>query len=147
MWSTRHCRNVPNTGTELFVEIKDRTRVHKGSLEQRKMPLVDSQAPSRVANKCVTAVDDAEVLKDKKYVQLASLYIFQPIASDCLGMWGCRSIAFLKKVGEMLGRATTNPRAGYHFRQKPSVAIARGNYKSISGTLPRVLFDNAVPEF
>ena len=95
---------------------------------------VDSLAPSRVETGCITAADEAERRKTAKYTEIQQRHIFRPVACCTLGTWGEQSLIFLKEIGKRIATVVDDPRAGYFLRQRLSIALARGNCRSIMGT-------------
>ena len=86
-------------------------------------------SPGLVAN-------DAEDRKTAKYLTLAPLYNFMPIAVESLGALGDCATDFLQKLGQRISVATGEPRSSQFLFQRLSVAIQRGNAACVVGTLP-----------
>ena len=98
----------------------------------------DSFAPSRIEKMVTNASDERETIKIKMYEGISHHHIFEPVSTESLGVWGKSTIKFLKEIGKLLIAKTGETRAGYFFRQRLSVAVARGNTSSVLGTLPYV---------
>ena len=86
-------------------------------------------SPGSVAN-------DAEDRKTAKYLTLAPLYNFMPIAVESLGALGDCATDFFPKLGQRISVATGEPRSSQFLFQRLSVAIQRGNAACVVGTLP-----------
>jgi len=98
-------------------------------------------APSHVRSTSVTAAaaaSHAEGEKHAEYANLAHQYIIQPVAIETLGSIGPESRVFLNKLCKLLIAKTGNLKEGAsaYFRQRISIAMARGNCASVVGSLP-----------
>ncbi len=82
-----------------------------------------------------SATEEVEQRKKKKYAQLQDRYIFTPIAIDTIGAYGPDTKIFLQDICRRLVKMTDNPKAGSQFRQRLSIAVQRGNSKTLSFSL------------
>ena len=85
--------------------------------------------PGSVAN-------DAEDRKSAKYLTLAPLYKFKPIAVETLGALGESATDFFQILGQRISVATGEPQSSQFLFQRLSVAIQRGNAACVVGTVP-----------
>ena len=100
---------------------------------------VDTLAPSHLPRTacCVgSAASQAEDLKRRKYSSLIGNYMFEPFGVETLGPWGPSAHALAKEISKRLVDTSRDPRAGFYFAQRLSIAIQRGNAASLLGTLP-----------
>ena len=81
-----------------------------------------------------SAASIAETNKVAKYADLASNYLFVPIAIETFGTWGKQAHDFVSVLGARISKSTGDPRATMFLRQRISVAIQRGNAISVLGT-------------
>ena len=86
-------------------------------------------SPGSVAN-------DAEDRKTEKYLSLAPLYNFKPIAVETLGALGECATDFFQNLGQRISVATGEPRSSQFLFQRLSVAVQRGNAACVVGTVP-----------
>ena len=86
-------------------------------------------SPGSVAN-------DAEDRKTAKYLTLAPLYNFKPIAVETLGALGDCATEFFQNLGQRISVATGEPQSSQFLFQRLSVAIQRGNAACVVGTVP-----------
>ena len=84
----------------------------------------------------LSAAKRAERANKLKYRDLEDSYIFEPVACETLGSWGKLSFLFLKELDRRLAEHTDEPRAGYFFCQRLSIAIAHGNSGSLMESVP-----------
>ena len=100
---------------------------------------VDTLAPSHLPSsaRCAgSAAAAAEDLKRRKYSTLVGNYTFEPFGVETLGPWGPSAHLLYKDIAKRLADTSGDPRAGFYFGQKVSIAIQRGNAASLLGTLP-----------
>ena len=83
-----------------------------------------------------TVANDAEDRKTAKYLTLAPLYSFKPIAVETLGALGDCATDFLQNLGHRISVTTGEPRSSQFLFQRLSVAIQRGNAACVIGTVP-----------
>ena len=97
----------------------------------------DTFAPSYRSLAVYAAGDVAarvESLKEEKYTDLLHSYDFVPIAVETSGVFGPRTLSFLKELGRRLRRQTGEKKATTYLFQRLSLAVQRGNAISILGT-------------
>ncbi len=99
---------------------------------------VDSLAPSRIDKMEFKAANKQEEHKEKLYSSLSACHVFSPVSVETLGIWGDKSLDFLKEIGRRITKITGDARSGYHLRQRLSGAVARGNHCSVLGTLGQI---------
>ena len=58
-----------------------------------------------------------------------------PIACESLGVFGAKTLSFLKDLGHRLHQTTGDSQSYQFLLQRLSVAIQRGNSTSVLGTL------------
>ena len=75
----------------------------------------------------------AESLKEEKYFDLLHTHEFAPIAVETSGVFGPRTLAFVKELGRRLGSHTGEEKACTYLIQRMSIAVQRGNAISILG--------------
>ena len=90
---------------------------------------VSSQGAAKLASK-------AESDKVSHYIDLASNFIIQPIATETLGSWGPSGLKFITEVGQRIAENTGEKRSCSYLFQSISMAVQRGNVASIRGSLP-----------
>lgn len=78
---------------------------------------------------------EAEKRKHQKYESLTNRFLFRALAFETTGVFSKDSIKTTKEIGKLLAEKTGEPRSTYFLRQRISVAIQRGNAKSILGTV------------
>lgn len=78
----------------------------------------------------------SEEKKDKKYQSLNDRYCFTPVAIDTIGAYGDKARVLIKEVGKRIARRTGDIKATSFFRQRLSVAIQRGNAKTLLWSVP-----------
>ena len=89
----------------------------------------------------------AEALKLEKYSNLTSSHFFTPIAIESSGVFGPKTMSFIKDLGKRITRQSGDPRSTAFLLQRLSVAIQLGNAVSIApGLLSPLLFD-PIPYF
>ena len=101
---------------------------------------VDTLAPSHVHPCSVeagSAASTAEARKISHYEDLASDYVFAPIAIETLGAMGPNTVAFVRDLSKRLITTSGDARAGQYFRQRLGMAVQRGNAAAVMGTLER----------
>ena len=76
----------------------------------------------------------AEDLKRVKCADLFSSHIFVPIAIETSGVFGSKTLSFVKSLGKRLYRHSGDPKSTSYLIQRLSIAIQRGNAISIRGT-------------
>ena len=62
-------------------------------------------------------------------------YQFIPISVETFGNWGEIELKFVKKVGSLIADKTHEKRSTSFLFQALSIALQRGNYLAITGTL------------
>ena len=95
---------------------------------------VDTNAPSN-SNLAVPAAGTvavrAESPKEEKYADLLHTHEFVPIAVGSSGVFGPRSLVFMKELGRRLRYQTGKEKATTYVIQRLSIDIQRGNAISI----------------
>ena len=76
----------------------------------------------------------AEDLKGAKYADLLSSHIFVPVAIETTGVFGPRTLSFVKSLGKRLFRHSGDPKSTSSLFQRLSIAVQRGNAISIRNT-------------
>ena len=79
--------------------------------------------------------EKAEEKKLAKYNCFASSHNIVPVAIETLGAIDPISLAFLKDLETRLWKKTGEEKAGHYLLQQLSVAVQRGNYISIMGSV------------
>jgi hypothetical protein len=100
----------------------------------------DNLAPSHLSSSSTTAGStalDAERKKRNKYLSLSEQFIFHPVATETMGMWGPEASRLVRQIGQRITTLTGETRATTFLIQSISIAIQRGNAASVLGTLPR----------
>ena len=95
---------------------------------------INTFAPSHLLSAASAAGDaakDAEIRKCHKYQDLASRYLFQPVAFETAGACGPSTRAFVKQLGARMAANTGDPREQAWLWQRLSLAVVRGNATSI----------------
>lgn len=73
------------------------------------------------------AAVEVEILKLFKY-------LFLPFAMQISEIWGSETVTFGKKLYALLNETSSNPRSGYFFKQRTSMAIQCCTAASLMGT-------------
>ena len=76
----------------------------------------------------------AEERKVSKCANLGLAYLFTPVAIETLGVFGSKTLAFVKELGRRVRRETGEEKATSHLFQCLSVATQRGNVAATMGT-------------
>ena len=96
----------------------------------------DTYAPS-YRNLAVCAAGDVaarvESLKEEKYIDLLHNYNFVPVAVETSGVFGPRTLSFVRDLGRRLRRQTGEVRSTAYLIQRLSVAVQQGNAISVLG--------------
>jgi hypothetical protein len=101
---------------------------------------VDTLAPSRISSSSSVvgfAASMAENKKTSKYKTLTDNFVFYPVATETMGVWGDVAIKFIRKIGEKITFLTGEKRATSFLIQHISLAMQRGNAACVLGTLPK----------
>ena len=69
-----------------------------------------------------------------KYAHLTPAHLFSPIAVETTGVFGPRTKALLKELGNRMTQSTGEEAATTYLIQRLSVAVQRGNCASVMGT-------------
>jgi len=97
----------------------------------------DTFAPSYISSAASEAglvAASAEERKEAKYIGLGSLHSFTPVAIETSGVFGPKSLLFVRELGRRLTRVTGDVRSPEHLLQRLSVAVQRGNSAAVMGT-------------
>ena len=62
-------------------------------------------------------------------------YHFIPISVETFGTWGEIGLKFVKEVGSLIADKTHEKRSTTFLFQALSIALQRGNYLAVTGTL------------
>ena len=81
-----------------------------------------------------SAASGAEDRKTEKYRDLGDRYMFQPVAVETTGVYGPRTLQFLKELGKRITTQTGDAREGSWLFQRMSIAVVRGNAAAIMAT-------------
>ena len=103
---------------------------------------VNTFAESVLNNCAVTAgaaADGAERAKRLKYPDLASRFLFEPLAFETTGVIGSSTSRILKEIGRRLKEKTGDPREGMWLKQRLNIAIQRGNATTITSSVRRYI--------
>ena len=76
----------------------------------------------------------AEDFKSAKYADLLSSHNFVPVAIETTGVFGPRTLSFVKSQGKRLFQHSGDPKSTSSLFQHLSIAVQRGNAISIRGT-------------
>ena len=76
----------------------------------------------------------AEVRKEVKYANLSHSHCFIPVSVESTGVFGPRTVSFVKDLGRRITRQSGNTNATTYLRQRLSMAIQHGNALSVLGT-------------
>ena len=76
----------------------------------------------------------AEVRKEVKYANLSHSHCFIPVSVESTGVFGPRTVSFVKDLGRRIIQQSGNTNATTYLRQRLSMAIQRGNALSVLGT-------------
>ena len=77
------------------------------------------------------AAKEAEVMKTRKYSELATRYRFQPVAFETSGTCGPSTRVFIRQLGARLTSLTGEPRESAWLWQRLAIAVIRGNAVSV----------------
>jgi len=100
---------------------------------------VDTLAKSylRVNNIPGQASEIAAKKKHDLYEEIKRNYHFVAFAVETIGPWAKETIKLIQTIGRKLNEQTGDNRSRHFFIQRLSLDIQRGNYESISGSLPK----------
>lgn len=82
------------------------------------------------------ASEVAVTKKHKLYEEIKRNYIFVAFAVETIGPWAKETQESIKILGKKLNETSGDKRSRNFFIQRLSLAIQRGNYECISGSLP-----------
>ena len=71
----------------------------------------------------------------QKYKHLNSCYFFTPVAIETSGVFGPKTMEFLKGLGHRLRQVSGEANTFAYLSQRLSVAIQHGNAASVLGTM------------
>ena len=80
----------------------------------------------------------AEESKRRKYSQLSSTYLFEPVAYETTGVCGESTSLVFKELGSKLCDASGDTRETAWLRQRISMAIVRGNAACVRASVSRL---------
>ena len=143
-------RPVPHTGHLILGRVQagcfhdscklvSQTIRNKGRCLVWDFTCLDTLAASHLNRAVVSSgsvANDAEDRKTAKYLTLAPLYTFMPIAVESLGALGDCATDFFQNLGQRISVDTGEPWSSQFLFQRLSVAIQRGNAACVVGTLP-----------
>ena len=98
----------------------------------------DTLASSYISNtsrSAGSAAEEGERLKFSKYSELQRNFFFVPVAIETLGPWGKHGLKLIQELGSKITTITGEKRSTSYLLQSISMAIQRGNAKSILGTV------------
>ena len=98
----------------------------------------DTLAPSYstiAAHQVGAVAQQAENRKTQKYKHLESCYFFTPVAIETSGVFGPKTLEFLKELGHQLRQVSREAYSFAYLTQRLSVAVQRGNAASVLGTM------------
>ena len=91
-------------------------------------PLANSRLANFLPNK---TSNEAERLKTQKYAPLSKDYHFVPIAIETLGGYGKEATKLITDIGRRLFLKTGDNRSTHFLSQRISIAIQKGNYRTL----------------
>ena len=74
--------------------------------------------------------------KREKYRELATNYLFQPVAFDTFGPASASTVQFIKQLGRKMALSNGDDRSGDYLFQRLSLSVQRGNAAAVLGGLP-----------
>ena len=98
----------------------------------------DTFAPSYSSNATSEArlvAASAEERKEAKYSNLGALHCFTPVAIETSGVFGPKSLLFVRELGRRIARVTGEVKSTNYLVQRLSVAVQRGNSAAVLGTM------------
>jgi hypothetical protein len=99
--------------------------------------VADTLATSYLSSTSVTAGSASEIAasrKEEKYIDLATMHTFVPLAFETLGPICSKALTFLRELGRRLTMATDNICETAFLFQRLSIAIQRFNAVCFAGT-------------
>ena len=98
----------------------------------------DTVAPSHMSSSTIAAglaAEEAEALKSEKYSDLIPSHVFVPVAIETLGAWGPGASSLVAEIGRRSVISSGDSRSCLFLRQRIGMAMQRGNFKSVLGTI------------
>ena len=98
----------------------------------------DTYAPSYSPNATSEAgavATQAEERKEAKYAHLNPVHSFSPVAIETSGVFGPKTMQFVRELGQRLECVTGEARSTNFLFQRVSVAVQHGNSASVLGTM------------
>ena len=83
------------------------------------------------AGKVAAAAEDR---KANKYIHLDPAYLFIPLAFETLGVFGPKTLAFVRELGRRISQETGEVRETSFLMQRLSIAVQRGNSAAVLGS-------------
>ena len=83
------------------------------------------------AGKVAAATEDR---KANKYIHLDPAYLFIPLAFETLGVFGPKTLAFVRELGRRISQETGEVRETSFLMQRLSIAVQRGNLAAVLGS-------------
>ena len=77
----------------------------------------------------------AEVRKEAKYTSLCSTHIFTPVAIETSGVFGPKSLSFIRELGRQIAHVTAEVNSTNYLMQRLAVAVQRGNSAAVLRTM------------
>ena len=77
----------------------------------------------------------AEVRKKAKYTSLISTHIFTPVAIETSGVFGPKSLSFIRELGQRIVHVTADVNSTNYLMQRLAVAVQRGKSAAVLGTM------------
>ena len=90
-----------------------------------------------VANPVRAVVEEAAKKKVAEYDSFKNTYHFVLLSFETLGAFSTSALELTKEIGEALTTRTNEPRSTQYLRERLSIAIQKGNSRSIMETFPR----------
>ena len=101
-------------------------------------------AESHVQASSTRAGSAAEASKAQIYADITTGVDFIPVAIETSGTWSEQGFDLIREIGRRIAEVTHEPRATLFLRQRPSVAIQRGNAVCVMGTFRTSEYDLTV---
>ena len=72
--------------------------------------------------------------RPNKYIHLDSAYLFIPLAFETLGVFGPKTLAFVRELGRRISQETGEERETSFLMQRLSMAVQMGNSAAVLGS-------------
>ena len=77
----------------------------------------------------------AEVRKEAKYTSLCSTHVFTPVAIETSGVFGSKSLSFIRELGRRIVHVTAEVNSTNYLMQRLAMAVQCGNSAAVLGTM------------